>query len=163
MRKIEIGKIVNTHGIRGDVKLMSYLDDNSSFTKIGTVTTGKKEYKLSGVKFVKGNPVLSLEGVDTVEDAELLRGMVLYVDESELPPLSKGEYYIKDIIGLEVFSDSGEELGTVSGVFKTGGNDVYEISRKDGTAFLVPAVADFIKEIDIPGKKVTIHIIEGLI
>ena len=163
MRKIEIGKIVNTHGIRGDVKLISYLDDNSAFDVLKTVMTKSGEYKIKGVKFVKGNPVLSLEGVDTPEKAETLKGTVLYVGEDELPALAEGEYYIKDILGLNAESDEGAALGKVTDVFRTGGNDVYEITGSDGKKILVPAVSDFIKEIDIPGKKMTVHIIEGLI
>ena len=163
MEKIEIGKIVNTHGIRGEVKLIPYLDDPDVFREFDTVIADGKEYKVLGTKFAKGNPVYALEGVDSVDAANALRNKTVFVYESDLPKLSEGEFYIKDILGMEAISDQDVPLGVISDVFRTGSNDVYEITGEDKNKILIPAISEVIKSIDIEGKKLTVHLIEGLI
>ena len=130
MSKIEVGKIVNTHGIRGDVKINPFMDDVEAFRKFKYLYVKDNKVKVKGVKFVKNNPIVSLEGTDSVEKAELLRNTPVYIDEEMLPELSDNEFYIKDIINLNVETVDGEYLGKITDVFKTGSNDVYEILKE---------------------------------
>lgn len=163
MSKIEVGKIVNTHGIRGDVKINPFMDDVEAFRKFKYLYVKDNKVKVKGVKFVKNNPIVSLEGTDSVEKAELLRNTPVYIDEEMLPELSDNEFYIKDIINLNVETKDGEYLGKITDVFKTGSNDVYEILKEDGKKFLIPAISQVVKEINIKENKVTVELLEGLL
>lgn len=163
MSKIEVGKIVNTHGVRGDIKINPYIDDVEAFRDFEFIYVNDIKLKIKGVKFVKRNPILSIEGIDSVEKAEKYRNISAYVDEEMLPELSDNEFYIKDILGLSVLTEEGETLGTVTEVYKTGSNDVYEVLKEDGKKFLIPAIAQVVKEIDIRNKKMIIELLEGLI
>ncbi len=163
MSRIEIGKIVNTHGVRGDVKINPFVDDSSVFTEFEYLIVGEKEYNVKGVKFVKATPIVSLEGIDSIEKAEMLRNTGVFINEEDLPELTDGEYYIKDILGLEVITEEGEILGKVTNVFKTGSNDVYEVSKEGSKPVLIPAISEVVKTIDIENGEIRIHLLEGLI
>ena len=163
MSKIEVGKIVNVRGVRGEVKINPFLDDTEAFREFDFLYIKEKQVKILNVKFVKNNPILLLEGVDSVEKAEALRNTPVYVDEEMLPELSDNEFYIKDILNLEVVTVDGELLGKITNVFKTGSNDVYEILKEDGKKFLIPAISQVVKEINIKEKKVTVELLEGLL
>lgn len=163
MSKIEVGKIVNVHGIKGDVKINPFIDDTEAFRSFKFLIVNDKEIKIKGVKFVKHCPILSLEGIDSVEKAEGLRNTSVYIEEEMLPELSDNEFYVKDILNLSVETEEGEYLGKITDVFKTGSNDVYEVLKEDGKKFLIPAISQVIKEINIKDKKVIIELLEGLI
>ena len=163
MSKIEVGKIVNVRGVRGEVKINPFLDDTQAFREFEFLYIKEKQVKILSVKFVKNNPILLLEGVDSVEKAEALRNTPVYVDEEMLPELSENEYYIKDILGLEVLTLEGESLGKITDVFKTGSNDVYEVQMESGKKFLIPAISQVIKEINIEEKRVIVELLEGLL
>lgn len=92
----------------------------------------------------------------TVEDAEKLRGLELFVYEDSLPPLKEGNYYHYQLLGLEVQNLDGEKLGRINEVINTNGNDVYVVKSKDGTEILVPAIVDAVKSVDIEGKIITV-------
>lgn len=163
MSRIEVGKIVNVRGIGGEVKINPYIDDTEAFRSFGYLYIKDSKVKIKGVKFVKNNPILLLEGVDSIEKAEALRNISVYADEEQLPALAENEYYIKDILNLSVETTAGEYLGRITDVFRPGGNDVYEVLTEDGKKFLVPAVSQVVKEVNINEKKVVIELIEGLI
>ena len=105
---------------------------------------------------------MRLKEIDTMESAEKLKMRDIYVKRDEIPPLPEGRYYISDIIGLSVKSDSGEELGEVSDVFSTGSNDVYSV-KKDGKELLIPVIDEVVKKIDLDNKEIIITPIKGLI
>lgn len=163
MSRIEVGKIVNVHGIRGDVKINPFVDDTDAFYKFSYLYVKDSKMKIKNVKFVKHCPILSLEGIDSVEKAETLRNTSVYVEEEMMPALSENEFYVKDIIGLSVETKDGETLGKITEVYKTGSNDVYEVLKEDGKTFLIPAISQVVKEINIKDKKVIIELIEGLL
>lgn len=163
MSKIEIGKIVNTHGVRGDVKINPFVDDSSVFSDFEYLMVEDKKFTVKGVKFVKATPIVSLEGIDSIEKAETLRNAKVFINEEDLPELSEGEYYIKDILGLTVITEEGEILGKVTDVFKTGSNDVYEVSGEAAKPVLIPAISEVVKSIDTDAGEIRIHLLEGLI
>ena len=121
---LEIGQIVNTFGIKGMVKIKPFTDDINRFDKLKKVyiknKDGKKEYQIQEVKYHKNMVLMKLEGIDTVEQADLLRQSYLLVNRDDEEPLEEGVYYIVDLIGLEVYTDEGVLLGNVDDIFNTG-------------------------------------------
>ena len=152
---LHCGKIVNTHGVMGDVKALCLADSPAFFKKIKTVYIDGKPLSLKGIKEHKGNLIMRLEGIDNMDKAETLRGKDVFVKREDAPPLPKGRHYIVDLIGLEVFKEDGEKIGEIRDVFATGSNDVYEVLG-NGREYYIPVIDDVVKEIDIEGKKVII-------
>ena len=111
---LEIGQIVNTFGIKGMIKVKSFSENINRFDRLETVilknNNGLKEYSIEEVKYHKGMVLIKLEGIETVEQAELLRGSYLLVDREKEEPLEEGTYYIVDLLGLNVYTDEGEIL-----------------------------------------------------
>ncbi len=161
MKIIELGKVVNVHGVHGEIKVNPYTDSPDFFKNFSSLMVDGKSYNLKGTKVAKGCAVLKLEGVDTVEAAELLRGKDVTVPEDMLPPPPKGRYYIKDLEGLNVFAD-GSPLGTLTEVMQTGANDVYVVVSPEGKEYLIPVVKEFVKKVDIENGRVEITHIRGI-
>jgi 16S rRNA processing protein rimM len=166
MKEIEIGKIVTAVGIKGEVKFYSFSDDPMKLAELEYIYIGKNKtkYDVEKVRSPKGNTAaLKLIGIDTRNDAELLKDKLCYIDESMLSDLGEGEYYIKDLIGLEVFDEKDNSLvGVLEDVIQNTAQDIYLIKTKDGSEVLVPAVKEFIKDIDIETGRICINFIEGM-
>ncbi len=164
---LEIGIIVNTFGIKGMVKVKTFTDDIKKIKKLEKVYVGtetcKKEYQVEEVKEHKNVALIKFKGIDTVEQANLLRESSIIVDREDLDPLEEGTYYIVDMLGLEVYTDEGKLLGQLKDIFNTGSNDIYVVKNKLGKEILLPGIDEVIKEIDMDNKKVVVHIIPGLI
>lgn len=160
---LETGKIVNIHGLKGDVKIMPWCDSPDFLCGFYRLYIGKqkKSYAVEHSR-VHGTTVLvKLEGVDTPEAADSLRNQVVYIDRSEVE-LEEGVYFIKDIIGLTVKDASdGRVYGKVTNVLQTGANDVYEIKNGERT-YLIPAIEQVIVSTDIENSVMTIAPLEGL-
>lgn len=164
---LEIGQIVNTFGIKGMVKIKPFTDDINRFDKLKKVyiknKDGKKEYQIQEVKYHKNMVLMKLEGIDTVEQADLLRQSYLLVNRDDEEPLEEGVYYIVDLIGLEVYTDEGVLLGNVDDIFNTGSNDIYVVKDGKGKQILLPGIPDVIKDVDLEKGKITVHLIPGLV
>ena len=164
---LEIGQIVNTFGIKGMVKVKPFTDDIKRFDKLEKVYVenkeGKKEYQIEEVKYHKNMVLIKFKGIENPEKANLLRESYLVVDRDTQEPLEEGTYYIVDMIGLEVYTDEGENLGILEDIFNTGSNDIYVVKNELGKQILLPAIKDVIKKVDMENKKVTVHLIPGLI
>lgn len=163
---LEIGQIVNTFGIKGQLKVVPFTDDMKRFDKLKSIyvedNEGKKEYKIEDVKYHKNMVLLKLKGIDTVEDAETLKQSYIKINRKDAIPLEKDTYFIVDLIGLEVYTDEDKFLGILEDIYNTGSNDIYVVKNELGKQFLLPAIADVIKEIDINTKKIKVHLIKGL-
>lgn len=161
---IETGKIVSTHGIRGEVKAEAWCDEPEFLAQRPVVRLGR-EHRQSAVesgRVHKGMVLLKLAGVDSIEAAAALRGTVLYVHRDEIP-LLPGQHLIADLIGLSVLdADSGERYGELCDVSKTGANDVYHIRFADGSERLVPVIPQVVIKVDIQGGQVQIRPLAGL-
>lgn len=161
---LEIGKIVNVHGLRGTVKVVPWCDDPEFLCEFETLYLGK-EYRpviVTDARLQKGNVLLRLEGVETVEQAEKLRGQILYMNRDAVE-LEEGVYFIQDLMGLQIVdADSGKVYGKLTEVFQTGANDVYEVKAENGTAVLIPAIPDVIVKTDLENGVMTIRPLEGL-
>lgn len=157
-------KIVNTHGIRGEVKAVYYTDSPLFFEDIKEITLepGNVKANITGSRAHKGAVLLKLSGIDKIEDAALLVGKEIYVERKEAP-LPDGQFYIVDIIGCTVYTEEGEAIGEISDVFPTGSNDVFEVKRPNGKKAYIPNIHDIVKNIDVKEKRVDIHVIGGLI
>ena len=161
MPQIEIGKIVNTHGLKGHIKVEPWCDGIETFEYLSRVFVKNMSYKIESVKVQKNHFLLKLEGLNSVEEAEKLKNTVLYAQEDEMPPLPEGVYYIKDIIGLDVYDDE-KYIGKISDWIETGANNVYVIQRKEGKDILIPAIDSVIKHVDIENNKMSVNMLEGL-
>lgn len=160
---LEAGKIVTTHGIRGEVKVMPYTDTPELLCEFDRLFIGKNrdEINVTRARVFKNTVIMKLEGIDTPEDAEKLRNKLLYMHRDDLE-LDDDTYFIQDLIGLEVSdADSGKVYGKIADVMQTGANDVYVI-KGDDREYLVPAIADVVVSTDIDGGTMTIRPLEGL-
>ena len=117
---------------------------------------------VKGCKWHRGRAILKLTTIDSVEDAEKLRGRLLEVPQSRLHPLSEDEYYQFQLLGLEVWTTDGELLGRIAQILPTGSNDVYVVPITDGEV-LIPAIEDIVKSIDLDGGRMTIEAVKGLL
>lgn len=164
---LEVGQIVNTFGIKGFVKVNPFTDDISRFDKLNKVyiknKSDKKELEIEEVKYHKNMVLLKFKNIDKIEDAENLRNSYILIDRKEQKPLDKDTYYIVDLLGLEVYTDENKLLGKLEDIYNTGSNDIYVVKDELGKQILLPAIKDVIKEIDMEGKKIVVHVLNGLI
>lgn len=164
---LQVGVISSTHGVRGEVKVFPTTDDVKRFKKLKNVIldTGREHMPLEveSVKFFKQFAILKFKGIDNINDIERYKGKSLLVDRENAVKLRKDEYFIADMIGLQVFTDDGAEFGTLKDVLETGANDVYIIDSLKHGEVLVPAIKQCILDVDIENGKMTIHLMEGLV
>lgn len=164
---LEIGQIVNTFGIKGFVKVNPFVDDISRFDDLKKVYIKKqktiKEFEVEEVKYHKNMVLVKFKGIDKVEEAETLRNSYLEVDRENAIDLQEGEYFIADLLGLDVITDEGNTLGKLEDIFNTGSNDIYVVKDELGKQILLPAISEVIKEINLEEKKILVHLLEGLI
>lgn len=164
---LRVGTIASTHGIRGEVKVFPTTDDINRFKKLKKcfLDTGREQIPLEveGVKFFKQFAILKFKGYDNINDIEKYRGKDLLVDRDNAVPLEEDEYFIADLIGLDVVTDEGEAFGKIADVLQTGANDVYEIEALDGKSYLFPVIKECILDIDLDKSVVTVHVLPGLL
>ncbi len=166
MNKIEIGKIVNIHGVHGEIKVLPYADNAAFLKNFKEVYIGSAVYTVLSVKTARGCAVLKLRGLDNPLEAEKLREKIVTVNESDLPAPKEGTYYVKDLEDMEVYAhyENGEAelLGTLKEVIFTGANDVYSVINEKGKEYLIPAVKQFILKTDTKNKRMDITHIRGI-
>lgn len=153
---LEIGKIVGTHGVRGELRVECWCDSPQFLSSFKKLYFNEGNDKIDVISRPHKNIALvKIKGVDTVEQADLLRGRVLYVNRKDIK-LPKGTNFIQDIIGLEVVDvDTNEVYGKVTEVIKTGANDVYEVKDENSKAYYIPVIKDVVIETN-PKKGVVI-------
>lgn len=167
MRKkfLEVGKIVSTHGLKGDVKVDPWCDDGDflcEFEELYLDSAGKEKIKVLSAKVHKNIVLMRLDSVDSIEKAELLRGKVLFMDRADVK-LAEGEHFIQDILGLSVFDvDTNRCYGKVADVLKTGANDVYQVTNDDGKDYLFPVIDEVICEVDVDNNFMKIRPLKGI-
>ena len=163
---LEIGQIVNTRGLRGEVKVNSFSEDPQRFEKVKSIYVKSdkdyKEYEIERVTYVKNQVVLKLKGINKIEYAEALRNSYIYVKREDLEELPEGTYYIADLIGLDVYEENGNLLGKVDDIFSTKSNDVYVVRTELGELKYLPSIPEVLKDIDLPNKKIIVNLIKGL-
>ena len=161
-KRVTIGKVGAAHGIHGERRIIPLTDFTERFASMKEVMVGDELLHIESCKYHKQYVLMKFKEYPVREDAMRLTGRLLTVDRSEAAPLSEGEYYTFDIIGLTVYDASGKELGQVENVLRTGSNDVYQIRRVDGGELLIPALKAVVKEIDIAGGRMVIDMPEEI-
>ena len=158
-RYIEAGKIVNTHGVRGEVKIQVWLDSPDFLKTFKTVYIDEKPVKVLGAKVHKGFLITLLEGVKDVNDAMCLKNKDVYIDRKDAR-LPRGGYFLQDLYGAKVVTEDGTEIGTLAEIMETPATAVYVV--KGEQEHLIPAVPEFIRDVNLRKGTVTVHLIEGM-
>ena len=164
---LRVGVISSTHGIRGEVKVYPTTDDPERFLDLDEVIldTGRehKILEIEGVKFFKNQVILKFKGYDNINDIEKYLKKDLLVDREHAVELGENENFIADLIDMEVVTDEGKVLGTLTDVIETGANDVYAVKTPEGKEILLPAIRDCILDVNVDEKRMTVHVMEGLL
>lgn len=164
---LQVGIISSTHGIRGEVKVFPTTDDATRFRKLKEVIldTGRERLTLQieGVKFFKKFAILKFKGYDNINDIEKYKGASLLIQRKDAVKLQRDEYFIADLIGMEVANEDGSFQGVLKDVLETGANDVYVVSRESGSDVLIPAIKDCILSVDLPAGRMKVHLLDGLL
>lgn len=167
VKYFEIGQIVNTFGIKGQVKVMPYTDDIKRFDELKQIYIDKKNqlqlFQIEQVSYHKNMVILKLKGIETVEEAEKLRNCYLKIDRKDAKKLPKDTYFIVDLLGLDVYTDEGKLLGKVDDIYNAGSSDIYVVKDELGKQILLPAIKDVLKEVDLENQKIIVHLIKGLV
>ena len=167
---LEIGKIVNTHGVKGELKVIHTTDDIKRFELLKSVhvqTKGKLvEFPISSVRYVKNFVLLKLDGIEDMTEAEKLKTCLLKIPRKLGLPLGDDEYYIGDLYDMDVITDNDKSLGKIVDILFTGSNDVYVVQDKndlDAKEILIPAIKKCILKVDMEKNIMTVHLLEGLV
>ena len=156
---LEAGQIVNTHGVRGEVKIQPWADSAEFLRGLKKLYINGEAYKLRGSFVHKECLIASLEGVDDVNAAMTLKGKTVCIDRADVK-LPKGKYFLSDILGAKVVTEDGAEVGTLADVIENPTQNVYVVRGE--TEHLIPAVPEFIRSVDTENGIVTVHLIEGM-
>lgn len=162
---IAVGEIVGVFGIRGEVKILPLTDFPDRFAQTPTLYLGNAHtpYPVKSARQHQRVVLLALDGIDTVDAAERLRGMTLWIPETERMPLEDDQFYLHDVVGLRVVHVNGQPLGEVVNFISGGGNDLFVVrATPSGREVLLPAVREFVRELDIPGGVLRVDPIPGL-
>ena len=167
--RLKVGKIVNTHSLKGEIKVISSTDFEEERFKKGSkllITRGNqliREVVVQSYRNHKNFLLVKFEGIDSVEEAEKLKNLQIKIDSDEVGELEENEFYFHQIIGCEVFDENDKNLGEIIDILTPGANDVWFIKGENGKEILIPYIEDVVKKIDIISKKVNIEVMEGLI
>ena len=152
---IRVGVIINTFGVKGEVKIYPDID---YFDELERVFIKDKEYKIEKLREQKGIIIAKFEGIDDINQIEHLKNSEVMIALEDRPELPEGKHYVGDLLGLEVITEDGQVLGTLDNIYNTGANDIYEVGE-----ILLPATDEVIKQIDMENKKIIVHLLKGLI
>lgn len=168
---VALGRIVGAHGLRGQIRVRAFGGDTDGLLRLQHLKVGEaeldasvQEFEVGGVKLGRAGEVrMALVGVERRETAEALRGKLVMTEIANLEALPDGEYYGYQLVGCRVFGDDGNEIGTVAEIWQTGAPDVLVVKGDDGRQILIPAAEQFLREVDIDGRRIVIAVIPGLL
>lgn len=160
---LELGKVVNTHGIRGEIKIQLWCDDPEIFDTLDYIYIGGERYEIRRSRFHKNCIIAQVNGVNNINEAELMRNKIVTIEREALGELPEGTYYIADLEGLEVRTADGKILGNIKEVIRTGSNDVYVLDNDEKKPILIPVIEQVVKEVNIDGGYVEVELMKGLI
>lgn len=158
--RIVIGRVGAAHGIQGDLRIIPLTDFPKRFDALREVMVGDELLHVERVKPQGKNVLVRFREYAVREEAQKLTGRLLTVARADAAPLDEGEYYVFDIVGLTVYDEEDNELGTVENVLRTGSNDVYAVRAEDGREILIPALRTAVLAIDVPGGRMTVRLPE---
>jgi len=159
--------VLRPHGLRGQLKILAYARSEATFLNANSVFLRQQDGKLRKFSLVSSRPskssfIVQLEDISSLTDAETYRNADILIRKDALPRKEDGEYFWYELMGLDVFLESGEYLGPISDIMATGSNDIYVIKRGD-SEILIPGTHEVIKHIDLQQGKMLVHPIEGLL
>ena len=155
---LEAGQVVGTHGVRGELRVLPWADGPAFLTGFGRLYLDGKPWEVEAARVHKTLALVKLRGVDSVEDAQRLRGAVVTV-ERDAAPLAEGQVFIADLLGLPVYAD-GAEIGKIADVLTMPANDVYVV--RGDHEYMIPAVAQFLEEVNVDEGFVRVRLLEGM-
>ena len=160
----EIGHISNTHGLKGEMKVRPFTSNKKDYEKLKNILVDingeLREYTIESVRYQQDVVLLRLKGVESIEEAERLKGRYIKIPRELAKETDEDEFFIADLIGCEVYQD--ELLGVVDDVFTAGASDVYVVKRKGKKDLLLPAIAAVIKKVDIANRRIDVEVPRGL-
>lgn len=165
----EIGKIVNTHGVKGELKIVPLTDDARRFDKLkcayvsSEITENMQKYEFENIKYHKNFVILKFKGVDDANEAEKFKDKFVIINREDAVKLPEGAFFICDLIDSEVYDENANKLGVLVDVLQTGSNDVYVVRDENKNELLIPALKSVVKEVSIEDKKITVQLPQGLI
>ena len=163
----EIGKITGTHGIRGTMRVFPTTEDPTRFEKLKEIIVEIREkretFHIQKVAYQKNMILLTVKEINDINVAELYKNGRILIPDAMAIPLKENEYYRRDLFGMAVVTDDGEELGKLVNIYETGANDVYAVRKaEDKKELLIPAIKDCILKVDVEAGVMTVHLLEGL-
>lgn len=162
MDSVKLGKITAPVGIKGEVRVYPYTDEPTRFSTIKKIDADGISFHIENVRYLKNMVILKLSNIDSRNDAEQMRGKELSIKKELLWDIPEDTYFIKDLIGCSVVSEEGVCIGVLSDVIQNKAQDLYEITKEDGQAFLLPAVKEFVLNVDTQNKEIVVRLVEGL-
>ena len=163
----QVGVISSTHGVHGEVKVYPTTDDPKRFLKLKEVLLdtpkGYMPLKVEKVRFFKQMVIVKFEGYDTIESIQMYRQKGLFVPREQAVPLAEDEYYVADLLDMDVYLEDGELFGKVKDVMQSAANDVYIIRSLAHGEVLLPAIAECVKEVSVEENRMVIHLLDGLV
>ena len=165
VRFLVIGRVLGSVGVEGEMRVQAVTDFPERFEQLQTVHVGDnlRPFTVKGVRLEGGvNVVLKLAGVDTADAARAMRNQELSVPIEQAVAIEPDQYFWHEIVGLQVVTDDGVDLGKIQQVIRTGSNDVYVVGT-GAKEVLIPAIEDVVKQIDLPAGKMIVHLIPGLV
>ncbi|GGA39945.1 ribosome maturation factor RimM [Paenibacillus physcomitrellae] len=167
---LSVGKIVNTHGIRGELKILSSTDfpdvrfaEGNRLLFVNPESGQQVPVTVQMSRPNKGTFILKFKEFGNINEVEKFKGWDLKVTKDQTIELEPDEYYFHEIIGCQVVTEEGEELGTITEILRPGANDVWVVKMKNGKQLLLPVIDDVVLDVDVPEKLVKIHLMEGLL
>ena len=164
--RLRVGVITSPHGVHGEVNVFPTTDDPQRFKKLKKVYINKKketlECEIESVKFFKNMVILKFSGMDDRNEIEKYRQCDLLIDREDAVDLGEDEYFICDLIGLDIVDEKGNKIGVLQDVMTSAANDVYVVEKNDGKELLIPAIRDCILETDLEKKIIKVHLLPGL-
>lgn len=167
VKKIKIAKVVNTHGVRGEVKAIPLSEFTDRYASLKEVYVERnrsyQELRVESVRWNKNHLLVKFQGIETPEQGALLKNKYLEIDVGDTVPLPEGSYYLFEIIGLDVIDIHGKKLGTIGDILQTSANDVYVVKRENNQELLIPALKQVVKDIDLKNNKMIVELPPGLV
>lgn len=163
LKRFKLGQIVNAVGLKGESKVYPYTDYKERFEELDSLYIENTLYNIEKVRYMGEMAIVKFEGVSDRNAAEALKGSYLYIDRENARELDEDEYFIPDLIGLEIKDEKGGVIGKLSDVIQNAAHDVYEIEMPDGRKFMIPAVGEFVLDVDMDSRVMTVRLIEGMI
>lgn len=163
MEKIKIGQIVNAVALRGEVKVYNYSDYKERYEELDYIYVEEKKTKIEKVRYMNQMVILKLEGANDRNAAEALKGKSVFIGEGQLRVLPEDTYYVKDLIGLEIRDQEDNKIGKLKDVIQNSAQDLYEIELESKNTTLIPAVEEFILDINVEEKFIRVKLIEGML